>query len=240
MKLIDCTVLSLDRFGIEEGYQPTDAFFYILKGCFSLDIDGKEETVGENELVFFPSDMRFSRRALSPLCFYYVKLESEGAALPRGRVRVEDRARLLSSLFFLSSLDAREGEAREHYLRDVFVQLYAEGLLCRPPADRIAARAEEYFEEHLAEKILLSDAARAAGASVSSLISHFKAARGVTPMRYLSKKRISRAESLLLSTDKTLEELAEATGFDNAFYLSQAFKAAKGLSPREYRRKYKV
>ena len=240
MKLIDAIVLRADRFGVEEGYQPTDAFFYVTEGSFSLTVDGRTEIIHENELVFFPRDMRFSRKILSPLSFYYVKLLPAGISLPRGRVLVADRARLLSTLRALSVLSADEAAAREHYLNDVFVQLYTERVLFSLPSDSIASRAVAYFEAHLAEKISLDAVAEAVGASVSSLISHFKAAYGQTPMRYLTLLRLKRAEALLLSRGTTLEGIARASGYDNAFYFSNAFKKEKGISPSAYRRKFGV
>ena len=76
--------------------------------------------------------------------------------------------------------------------------------------------------------------------TVSSLISHFKAAYGQTPMRYLTLLRLKRAEALLLSRGTTLEGIARASGYDNAFYFSNAFKKEKGISPSAYRRKFGV
>ena len=40
VKLIDCKILQMDRFGVEYGYQPTDALFYVLE-CVSV-YRGKE------------------------------------------------------------------------------------------------------------------------------------------------------------------------------------------------------
>jgi AraC-like DNA-binding protein len=40
----------------------------------------------------------------------------------------------------------------------------------------------------------------------------------------------------LQRSDATLDDLAEAYGFHDAFHLSKAFKRATGLSPRDYRK----
>ncbi|MFW6303461.1 MAG: helix-turn-helix domain-containing protein [Candidatus Sumerlaeota bacterium] len=41
----------------------------------------------------------------------------------------------------------------------------------------------------------------------------------------------------LLTTDDTLKEIAQATGFHGAFHLSRSFKNATGASPSFYRKK---
>ena len=48
--------------------------------------------------------------------------------------------------------------------------------------------------------------------------------------------RLSRAEELIVSTDKTLVEIAEAVGYRHAATLSTAFRERRGKTPSEYRR----
>lgn len=242
MKLIDCKILSIERFGIEDGYQPTNAFFYVLDGCFSFKAEGEERVASANELVAFPRDMHFLRRVRSPLTFYYLKVDCEDSLMPRGCVAVENRARLLSTLAYLTALAPQADRAceAEHYTRDVFMQIKTEAKEKLARRDSVVLSSERYFEEHIGEKIALCDVAKALGVSVSGLIFHFKAACGITPMRRLLEMRMQRAEAQLLSSDKTLAEIAALLGFDNAFYFSNVFKKEKGISPSAYRRKYGV
>lgn len=241
MQLIDCQRASMTVFGRERGFQPTDAFFYVLEGSFSLTVDGETRTVASDELVFFPHDMPFERRILSPLTFYYVKL-IPNAPLPRGVQPVQNRVRLLSTLSLLDTAVKAEGqrELAEHFLRDVFRQLEAEARLTPALSDRVAEQAIRYLKERLSQKIALAQVASAVGLSVSGLTERFKAATGTTPMRYLTVMRLKKAEELLVTTDESLAEIAAACGYDNAFYLSNAFKKEKGEAPRRYRQKYRI
>ena len=51
---------------------------------------------------------------------------------------------------------------------------------------------------------------------------------------------IKKAEELLCGTSLTLSQIASECGYENAFYLSKAFKKVKGVSPKIYRQKYGI
>ena len=58
---------------------------------------------------------------------------------------------------------------------------------------------------------------------------------GISPMHYVWKVRLESAARLLLGTNDTMAQIAEKTGFSDAFHFSHKFKTTYGLSPREYR-----
>lgn len=77
----------------------------------------------------------------------------------------------------------------------------------------------------------------AAGANLSrgAFTRVFRSQFGISPARFIRRKRIERAQRMLLETDATLAELAEALGFVDGFHLSKAFKAITGVSPSQFR-----
>lgn len=58
---------------------------------------------------------------------------------------------------------------------------------------------------------------------------------GRTPMEQVTWLRMRRAADLLRLTNETLESIAEATGYGNAFVFSNAFKRVMGVRPGAYR-----
>jgi AraC-like DNA-binding protein len=58
---------------------------------------------------------------------------------------------------------------------------------------------------------------------------------GRTPMEQVAYLRMRRAAGLLRMTHETLEAVAEAVGYGNAFVFSNAFKRVMGLRPGVYR-----
>jgi AraC-like DNA-binding protein len=64
----------------------------------------------------------------------------------------------------------------------------------------------------------------------------FKNQTGLSPWQYHLRSRLSHARRLLAASDRTLDSIAESSGFASAFHLSAAFKKAFGESPREWRK----
>jgi transcriptional regulator GlxA family with amidase domain len=62
-----------------------------------------------------------------------------------------------------------------------------------------------------------------------------KQAMGITPQDLLREARIKRACQLLQTTDKTVAEIAYASGFTDPKYFSRCFKQSTGQSPTEYK-----
>jgi two-component system response regulator YesN len=58
---------------------------------------------------------------------------------------------------------------------------------------------------------------------------------GERPVEYLNRKRIERAQLLLLSTNLPLKEIAAGTGFSEANYFSRVFSKHIGMPPQKYR-----
>ncbi len=67
----------------------------------------------------------------------------------------------------------------------------------------------------------------------------FKKETGKTPLEYLTDLRLNYAKSLLKRTDfKSVEEVAQSSGFADSFYFSTCFKKHFGLSPLKYHKSF--
>jgi LacI family transcriptional regulator len=106
-------------------------------------------------------------------------------------------------------------------------------------ADRQIAAAMRFIREHAGENIGVTDVLRAVPMSRTLLERKFKQFLGFTPYEQIQRTRLERARDLLTSTDLAVGEIASRAGFSSPEYLSAAFKAGTGLSPREYRRAHR-
>jgi AraC family transcriptional regulator len=68
----------------------------------------------------------------------------------------------------------------------------------------------------------------------------FKAAIGQSPHRYVSGKRLERAEALLVRGDQSLVDIALALNFSCQANFTRAFRQATGQTPGQYRRNFSV
>ncbi len=60
------------------------------------------------------------------------------------------------------------------------------------------------------------------------------------PAAFLTQCRIEQVCELLVRTDQDLSEIADRTGFSNSSYLCTAFRNVKGISPRQFRKKFRA
>jgi AraC-like DNA-binding protein len=78
--------------------------------------------------------------------------------------------------------------------------------------------------------------ASAVGMSRSAFALRFSLLLGESPIRYLARRRIARAGSLLEGKQWTIGKIAEKVGYDSDVAFSRAFKRQVGVSPADYRR----
>jgi transcriptional regulator of acetoin/glycerol metabolism len=96
-------------------------------------------------------------------------------------------------------------------------------------------RVREFVEVHLSESIDLPMLAGIAGLSVHHFARQFKQSAGVTPHAYLTKRRVERAQQMLVQTDLSLAEIAFAVGFFDQGHVARHFRHRLGTTPREFR-----
>ncbi len=96
-------------------------------------------------------------------------------------------------------------------------------------------RARDLADRHYAEPLDLDALARAAHVSKYHFARSFAETYGETPMRYLTRRRIERAQDLLRSANLTVSEVCMLVGFSSLGSFSSRFRELAGESPTSYR-----
>jgi transcriptional regulator GlxA family with amidase domain len=96
-------------------------------------------------------------------------------------------------------------------------------------------RARDHIDRNYREPLDLDGLARIAGVSKYHFARSFEAAYGETPIRYLTRRRIERAQDLLRSANLTVTEVCMAVGFASLGSFSARFSQLVGESPTAYR-----
>jgi AraC family transcriptional regulator len=99
-------------------------------------------------------------------------------------------------------------------------------------------RVIDYIETHLAEKISAIDLADLLEMSTGRLFRAFKISVGITPFRYIARRRVELACTMLRSTREPLSQVAIACGMCDQAYLCRTFRRLTGTSPSEWRREH--
>jgi len=178
--------------------------------------------------------------------FDYVDLLNEAGAQPvytAGRVSVQGYYEKLAAN------DATEDVSSLLEMASDLQQLMTELIRVRR-SDSLSSSFGRY-EQGLERSIALIQSQYARALSVEELagesrlskfhfIKVFRAYTGQTPHRYLTSFRILQAKRLLLETQRTVEEIADAVGFSDGKHFISTFKNTTGITPLQFRRQNRL
>lgn len=98
------------------------------------------------------------------------------------------------------------------------------------------AKAKEYISEHLDEEISTGVIADELHISSTHLSRLFRQHTGFSPYDYVIAERINKAKEYLLTTDKSITDIAYLTGFNSQANFIYCFKNHEGMSPGRFRK----
>jgi AraC-like DNA-binding protein len=102
--------------------------------------------------------------------------------------------------------------------------------------DHLVHEAKLMLGQHLEQDVELEVMAKKLGVGYHWLRRAFKQETGQSLHQYRLQLRLSRAKVLLKSTDATVEQIAQRTGFTDPYYFSEIFKRKTGCSPTRWRK----
>ena len=97
----------------------------------------------------------------------------------------------------------------------------------------------QWLQDNLDRELTVATIAARAGTSPRTLIRHFREQTGSTPLQWVGRARVRRAQHLLETTDHTVDRIAAAVGFGSATAFRDRFKRTTGVSPHAYRRAFR-
>ncbi|MEV7888816.1 GlxA family transcriptional regulator [Streptomyces sp. NPDC002817] len=93
----------------------------------------------------------------------------------------------------------------------------------------------EWIEDNLAREITLGALASRSGMSERTFSRRFREQTGTTPLQWLLRARVRRAQYLLESSDHPIERIAQQAGFGSPTAFRERFRRVVGTSPQGYR-----
>lgn len=92
----------------------------------------------------------------------------------------------------------------------------------------------DYVQKHFTKKISLNFLSKEFGISKTWLIKCFSDATQMTVIEYKLSLQLNKAKNLLVSTNKSIEQISKECGFSSANYFGMIFKKHVGVSPKNY------
>ena len=232
-------------------------FFVVESGSGTLEYEGETRVLSAGDCVFLDcrrpyrhytgDDLWQLRWALfygPNMAAIYKKYRERGGQPSFHPENTAPYTRRLEALYTLAASD--------NYVRDMQI---CEGLFAlltllmqeswHPEIVRTAGtkrqnvqEIKDYLDLHFAEKITLNVLAERFYINKFYLTRVFKDQFGLSVTSYLTQLRITQAKRLLRFTDKSVENVAQECGLNDANYFSRLFKKVEGTTPGEYRRQW--
>ncbi|MCM3746594.1 AraC family transcriptional regulator [Paenibacillus pasadenensis] len=99
----------------------------------------------------------------------------------------------------------------------------------------LAERIAEFLRMRYMEPITLESIAGAFNYSIPYITKHFKQVMGKSPIDFLIGIRMNKAKELLLSTDASVQAVAEGVGYSDSAYFAKTFKKHFGQTPAQFK-----
>lgn len=222
-----------------------DSFEWICveKGAIEVFLHGEWLLVGEGySILIFPNcihAIRTVQYAESYLCVFenslvnefYCKIKNmtaENFVFPvfdpdfSRKLEENDRFRLCLKSYLYQLVCEFEKSAGEYHCKR------------NKPAEH-AGQILEYISERFFEPITMCDVAKQMGYDHRYLSNLLQKELGTTFRKLLNEYRVSHAKHLLITQDVPIVQVAGLCGYESLCSFNRNFKAAEGVTPKEYR-----
>jgi transcriptional regulator GlxA family with amidase domain len=117
---------------------------------------------------------------------------------------------------------------------------YVSDALMAKPRNSLSEKAEQFLQHELHREVSVSRLAEHCGTSERSLLRHFRAHLGVSPVEHIQHLRVERAKALLETTHLSFDEIVERCGYSDSASFRKLFKRATAITPGDYRERYRL
>lgn len=106
--------------------------------------------------------------------------------------------------------------------------------------DEAILKVQHWLQARDARDVTLSAMANHAGLEERTFLRRFHKATGMKPTEYCQHVRVGKAREMLESTNRTVDQIAWAVGYEDAGAFRKVFQKLMGLAPGDYRRRFAV
>ena len=236
--------------------------YYILDGEREYFIGDKFFNVSSGDLVWVPKDMlhRTCGKGATRFLIYFTdsfiqKYLSEEAAerllckepfvfRPENKVESEFR-----NMFYELLKEYEKGDSDydefiiNRIMADLLYFIYSQKNYYKEISVKPNLRMHhivKYINDHYSEDICMQDMANMFGVTKNHFCHVFSRYMGVTFITYLNTVRIKAACDLLKKDSDSILDVSNKCGFCSSHYFYKVFKEEKGMSPSEYRAKFRT
>lgn len=229
-------------------------FFVVLSGLGTLTYQGRKQEVKKGDCAFIDCRNPYAHESsnsdpwrLAWVHFngadaghFYESYVDQGHDFFFHPVSILPFVETISELYEISRDRNFMNELYAHRrLTELITEIYASQERKSDTVSEKLRQIREYITLHFAEKITLDSLSELFYISKYHMSRAYHQAYGTTIVNDITVKRISRAKSGLRFTSDSIERIAEESGFQESAYFIRVFKKTEGMTPLQYRKKWK-
>ncbi len=236
------------NYSINRPSSPICCIEYILQGCGTVQVNGKQFQAKTGDTYFLPqgTDQIYSSDKKEPWKKIWVNLSGSFVQQLIQIYHLEgcyhfpmlDTSDLLQKIMHYAQHPQSAGV--EEKCTGLITQLFfrmSHSVHCQEkPLLTPVQRMLSYIELHETEAICLEQLAEVCQRSSSQAQRLFRAQMGQSIYHYVLDRKINLAKQLLTETGMTIREIANYLSFQDELYFSGLFRRKVGCSPTEYRK----
>lgn len=232
-----------------EGYH-YDQILYCTKGSGTLVFNGKTTPIPHDTAIFIPAETPHEYYPEEDIwdihwivpCGYAAKDILTQFGLTELKTFHLSDTKMLEHIFrkMHNALrtDSIFGNYKASgYLYDFLMEFYR-FIAYKDPATSVSSalmKALDYINYNYFSTITMDELCSVSGVTKQHLCLLFRKKLSMRPMEYIAKRRIQEAKALLTGTEKSIEQVAEETGFCSESYFCKLFKRYEGMTPSAFR-----
>lgn len=220
-----------------------DALSFRFEADVVIETQNKQIELGDNSICFFPAVVNYTRIAKDDklIVIHFKTFNYHSSDIEEFFPTKPEKYRALFE-DILNCWNAK-GTSYKHeassILNRIFAELYKDNKKAQNSNSKIY-RSIQYIEENCFKKdFSLTVAAKKSFISETYFRKLFEQEYGISPKKYVIKRRIKYATSLIISGYYTLQEVSELCGYNDYKHFSVEFKKIIGVSPSKYTYNYK-
>lgn len=226
--------------------------FFVKSGSGQFIIEDQTIPIGKDNLIVINPNVEHTEISLSSPSMEYIALGVEDFQFSFNHkadylvLNCKTGEKNLGS-YFLSILNEAEQKAPGYQLACQSILELLTVQLSRQTdsafeiapirnTNRECSRIKRYIDSNYQDDITLDSLAKMAHLNKYYFVHAFTKFYGQSPMNYLTMRRIQTSQDLLTSTDYSISEIAQLSGFSSPSYFSQCFRKSCGMTAAAYRK----